>query len=449
MYHLFHAHAQHGAARVLFFEVVGWGLEPQFAMDVSTLRAMWRTVVKPPAWLEEVPLFQAFPSPDMLLPLLNPTLLRLGWWLSRDSKSLHCVDDQDRVRTVEIGQESFGCVRRWLIYHYRNLYIRTTARVWHPMQRNQPDCATGLRLPAPPRHVQFEFSGHRLAFEASSDNRALALASVGAGASNWHFNAGGDFGPEHARHRCVCGDLAPSRPHLAWACESFAECRRGIALPEDRAAERLLAKPVPQRPPSPGAIDLLDFQEEIQACVARHLSSPTIFMATDGSSKEDVGSFAVAVQDTLSVCAAGDSAEDQTPFRMELQAIAYALRAAALTCADPQLQHQKRCKRLFLAVDCQSAIAAIEGTGGFDYLLLLLEIRHHRRRLLQYGVRTEFIWTPAHGRWAHDPESEPFAPLLWLAVDAVEASSLALLLITEFFRNNCCCENLWGLPLLR
>ena len=248
------------------------------------------------------------------------------------------------------------------------------------------------------------------AFEASIGNRALALASVGAGASNWHFNAGGDFGPEHARRRCCCGDLAPSRPHLAWACESFAECRVGIESPADRAAERLLARPVSQHPPAPVAIDLRDFQEELQACVALHIASPIIFLATDGSSREDVGSFAVTVQDALNVFAAGDDAEDQTPFRMELQAIVYALRAAASACTDPQLQHLRRCRRLFLAVDCQSAIAAIEGTGGFDYLLLLLEIRHHRRRLLQYGVRAEFIWTPAHGRCAtwmptrgHDP----------------------------------------------
>ena len=79
-------------------------------MDASILCAMWRTVIRPPAWLEEVPLSRAFPCPGKLLPLLNSTLQRLGWWISGDGKTLHRTDDQGRVRSIGVGLESFRCV---------------------------------------------------------------------------------------------------------------------------------------------------------------------------------------------------------------------------------------------------------------------------------------------------------------------------------------------------
>ena len=45
-------------------------------------------------------------------------------------------------------------------------------------------------LPAPEPSAKYEFAGHKLVFEAGNIKN-LALASMAAGASNWHFNARG------------------------------------------------------------------------------------------------------------------------------------------------------------------------------------------------------------------------------------------------------------------
>ena len=49
--------AGHGSAKVLFYEIMGWWwLCPHFALDEATLRELWRCVVRPHAWTEELPL---------------------------------------------------------------------------------------------------------------------------------------------------------------------------------------------------------------------------------------------------------------------------------------------------------------------------------------------------------------------------------------------------------
>ena len=39
-----HATAGHGVAKVLFYELVGWGLETRYALDERILRDCWRFV---------------------------------------------------------------------------------------------------------------------------------------------------------------------------------------------------------------------------------------------------------------------------------------------------------------------------------------------------------------------------------------------------------------------
>ena len=191
---------------------------------------------------------------------------------------------------------------------------------------------------------------------------------------------------------------APSRPHLAWVCESLAACRAEICPPEDRAAERLLARPVRQLPPPPASIDLQDFQDELADSVVEHLTAPELYVATDGSSRDNVGSFGITIHNARHSFAASDDAEDQTPYRMELLAIIYALKALTTASESSHSQTRRRCRRVFMLVDCQSAIAAVEGIGCFDYLLLLTEASRHRQQLAQLGVNVEFVWAPAHGR---------------------------------------------------
>ena len=93
------------------------------------------------------------------------------------------------------------------------MYVARADRLWKPPLRAEGHAA-GLQLPVPSRRAEYGFQGHRMAFAASAGSR---LACVGAGASSWHFNAGGEFDEDHARHSCLCGGRFPSCPHLPHA----------------------------------------------------------------------------------------------------------------------------------------------------------------------------------------------------------------------------------------
>ena len=69
------------------------------------------------------------------------------------------------------------------------------------------------------------------------------------------YNAGGDFDPQHARWRCICGKKHPSKPHITWNCPGTSYLRQRLSLPTNRAAERLLAASWPEKPPAPPALD--------------------------------------------------------------------------------------------------------------------------------------------------------------------------------------------------
>ena len=295
------------AARAIFFEVAGWFLEPQFAIDVATLRAMWRVVVRPPEWSDILPLSAGPLSPLTVVPRLTPTLESLGWWMSADCRVLCRRDRLGIERHVHIGFESFRTIVQWLRYAYRARYVAKTGRVWQHKDRG-PDAACGLLCPTPSRAADYEFGGHKLVFQEAGADRNLTLAAFGAGCTNWFFNCKGNFESGHARHKCLCGQLHPSRPHLVWSCTHTASLGQGIALPTDRAAERLFARQVPQQPPAPVALDLDGFLEELTEELLPLLTHSTLFVATDGSSKQDVGAIGYALHTTgttLSVGALG------------------------------------------------------------------------------------------------------------------------------------------------
>ncbi|CAE7558218.1 Pol, partial [Symbiodinium microadriaticum] len=219
------------AARAIFFEVAGWFLEPQFAIDVATLRAMWRVVVRPPEWSDILPLSAGPLSPLTVVPRLTPTLESLGWWTSADCRVL-CRRDR---------------------YTYRARYVAKTGRVWQ----------------------------HK------------------------------DRGP-------------------------------------------------------------------------------------------DVGAIGYALHTTGTTLAVGDSLEDQTPFRMELKAVHLLLRAMCEAVRQSETQNVK-CHQLWIIIDCEAVIRAVQGCQGFDYFLLLEQVRHSLRVLCELGIRADFVWTPSHGKkplWA-------------------------------------------------
>ena len=389
------------AARAIFFEVAGWFLEPQFAIDVATLSAMWRVVVRPPEWSDILPLSAGPLSPLTVVPRLTPTLESLGWWTSADCRVLCRRDRLGIERHVHIGFESFRTIVQWLRYAYRARYVAKTGRVWQHKDRG-PDAACGLLCPTPSRAADYEFGGHKLVFQEAGADRNLTLAAFGAGCTNWFFNCKGNFESGHARHRCLCGQLHPSRPHLVWSCTHTASLRQGIALPTDRAAERLFARQVPQQPPAPVALDLDGFLEELTEELLPLLTHSKLFVATDGSSKQDVGAIGYALHTTGITLAVGDCLEDQSPFRMELKAVHLLLRAMCDAVRQSSTQ-SVNCHQLWIVIDCEAVIRAVQGCQGFDYLLLLEQVRHSRRVLGELGIKADFVWTPSHGKkplWA-------------------------------------------------
>ncbi|CAE7354146.1 unnamed protein product, partial [Symbiodinium sp. CCMP2592] len=357
-----------GCARVLLHETIGWFLDPQFCLDVATLRAYWRSVVQPMDWTEALPLSELQGYVIKALPMLEPTLQRLQWALSADTKVLQCWDVEGSLRLLHVGYESFQVLLQWLRHHYRRLYVGRAGRVWRPNRRTDDDAAAvGLRLPPPSRDAQFAFGGHRECFRAraAGSDRELLLASIGAGASNWHYNAGGNFNSDHARHKCACGGTHPSRPHLAWSCTHFQAMRADIQPPAHTAQERLFAMEVGCYPAAPPAIDLQDFKEHLVELLGTFADEQDLFVATDGSSKDGVGSSGIAVQHPDSVAAFGDGLEDQSPYRMEVLALALALEAIDIG-GVPRYGG--------------AAIRAIQGEQGFDYALLLDTIRRYIKR---------------------------------------------------------------------
>ena len=213
-------------------------------------------------------------------------------------------------RSIAIGCESFVGLQQWLIAHYRCKYIARLDRLWKPQLRTEGH-AVGLQLPVPSRRAEYGFQGHRMAFAASAESRHVAMACVGAGASSWHFNAGGDFAEDHARHSCLCDARFPSRPHLAWNCPSL-PVPASLQLPTDRAAERLCALPYGCQPPPPPCIDPEGFLEELAEAIRPHVHRRRLYVATDGSSREGVGGMGWAVQLPANRLSTGDALQDQS-----------------------------------------------------------------------------------------------------------------------------------------
>jgi len=390
------------AARVLFYEIAGWFLEPQFALDAAVLRATWRYVVRPPEWCEELPLSDARPPPPTVLPRLRQTLDRLRWWLTPDAGHLCCKGSLGETRQVHVGFESFRIVLRWLTVAYRMRYVLNTGRVWQYRAR-EADAACGLLCPVPPKDAHYEFAGHRTVFEEARGDRNLVLASFGAGCTNWFFNAKANFDPGHQRHLCMCGGTKPSRPHLVWCCSHTASLRQGIPPPQDRAAERLFARAVPLMPVPPPAVDPEGFREELCEQLLPLMATSTVAVATDGSSKHEVGAMGFALGSPDITCATADALEDQCSFRMELQAVHLLLLSLRDAVAMAKAHNTFSCQRVWLAVDCEAVIRAVQGDRGFDYFLLLEGVRQLRRELHTMGLSTAFVWVPSHGKrptWA-------------------------------------------------
>ena len=118
----------------------------------------------------------------------------------------------------------------------------------------------------------------------------------------------------------------PSRAHLQRCCPCAAHLRAGLPLPSNRASERLSCAPLAEppgppldHPPADACACLAEaLRQRLRVVDKRGADSPVLF-ACDGSSRDDVGAFAIAWD-----CGAWSSHschEDQSSFNMELLAL--------------------------------------------------------------------------------------------------------------------------------
>ena len=317
-------------ATILAFERIGWKCEPNFAADLALLRIAWRSHAKTPQWLELSPIAQAFPSVGSMLPLLGPLMHRLGWHLNPDGATFVRLDDEGRQRSLRAGFEHFRYLADWLLQHYRKVYVGKCGRVQKRYHREAQNLAQGLDLPPPSPADRFLFKGRGSAFR-ETNGRPQRQAAVGAGASAWFLNAGGKFDAEHERWKCLCCKSYPWQAHLAWVGPSMSDIRGNIRMPSNRAEERLRAVVVvPEFSPATPGIAQDELVEEVAASLRQALEHhPEVMIATDGSSKEDIGGFGIVIHSPGHVRSSGDGSEDQDPFRQELLAIGLVFKALA------------------------------------------------------------------------------------------------------------------------
>ena len=186
----------------------------------------------------------------------------------------------------------------------------------------------------------------------------------------------------------------PSRAHLCWSCPSTAELRRSIAPPEHTAQERLFAVPLPELPAPPPVLGAEEVREELALVVLRGLlDGSEVFLATDGSEKEDVAAWAVFVPHAGCRFSGPCEGQDQSAFRAELEAFRAVL--APLTALVPQAGLPSGA-RLCIVSDCTSAIE-VATTGKASAPLLARELHGFVRALAPHLV-VDFQWVPSHDK---------------------------------------------------
>ena len=379
------------AARVLIFEHLSWQIEPEYATNLACVREVWRFLSRAPKWTDTCPIDRAFPKWHEVFPRAQSVFDKLKWRLNDSECRLQRFDANGTVRSLEVGVDSFRCVHRWLSERFRGEYMKKTGRVVRSLHRRDPSLARGLDLPAPPPNHEYAFAGHRVCHDEARDHYLHHASSV-TGGSAWFLNAGQRFFSSTVQATCLCGAPQPSRVHITWCCPCTQDLREGLAMPVDRAQERLFCQPVPTMPPAPHGVDLEDFAESLSQQLSQvlHEDRP-LYVSTDGGSKDDVGSFAIFFEGFSFGAGAGH--EDQSAFRQGLNAILFlsrSLKSAASNGARGQV---------FVICDCQAAIAAVmTQKASATCARLVQEIQLNLQHANILGVPASFIWVPSHNK---------------------------------------------------
>ena len=246
--------------------------------------------------------------------------------------------------------------------------------------------ALTCRLPTP----QIVFSSRDIAVlsrkprEGHSDRRQWARerrfgSSTPAASSKFSMSAGSAF--------------AESQIHRKPGVPCYVRHPRQYPPASNRAEERLQVTAVPEFPPATPGIAQDELVEEVAVTVRQTLElHPEVLIATDGSSKKDIGGFGVIVHTPMQVHSSGDGSEDQDPFRQELLAIGLVFKALAflgLSQVRGSVRIPSDCKAAMHCAFCGRS-DALPGLAYSVWTDLCIAEAH--------GFKVHSLWVPAHGR---------------------------------------------------
>ena len=387
----------------LLCAVHGWEWDPDFALDWAALSHASRYWCNPPPWLDHIPVCEAVLSWTVFLPQARDVLQRCGWHVVEGGGAIQRRDDDQNVRTFRFGYDNPLILKLWLVEQYKQWGIGRCPRIRKSLHRCDPSLARGLDLPAPPLSTRHALAGHRaLGKRGSLDVQRAAVAS---GNSTWHIAK--RIKGFSQQQICMCGLRAPSRAHLTWNCDALTPVSVLGQLPCTRVGERLFAAEIQEFPPAVGG----DSWSDAATALARRLDdivpSPQgdarheILLATDGSSKHQVGAAAVVHDNAVFV--ATDDSEDQLPFTCELKALRLLSAALLRTKADADC-------RFCVLTDCLGALKALDNPLQCVLPLLAAEVSRNLQSARARGRRISLAWIPSHGKQENwlPPTTWPF-----------------------------------------
>ena len=165
----------------------GWEWDPLWLCQWRALQAAWRFERVPPAWLETVPIADAFPTWMSILPVAAETMAEQGWEVSPRGHAISRVDSQGTLRTFEFGCGAISVLRNWFEEASQHHALHKCGRVKNFLHRREEGLAVGLDLPKPPAECQFALRGHKLlGKDGPLEIRRAAHATGGTG---WHVAA--------------------------------------------------------------------------------------------------------------------------------------------------------------------------------------------------------------------------------------------------------------------
>ncbi|CAE7234662.1 unnamed protein product, partial [Symbiodinium sp. CCMP2456] len=377
---------------IVVWEIMGWECCPSFARRWSALRDAIALTCRPPVWLEDADLtFAAKRS------FVNLAGGRIAGALSSGAVTLWETFAVSSLGWTLLTFFASGCV------------TGTGLVLWLPPTGSLPLFIGETRdWPEVFYFPQFLVAVWSC-FEAT---RRLTMARTVASAATRLWPRDAQCGPRRPSVAvslmppCECGLACPSRPHLLWQCPGTASLRPRCAAPVNRCEERLLAKVVPEQPPPPAVVGRDDTIEALATQLdVLFEDSATLYVGTDGSTVTEVGAWSVAVQGGETF-ACGICAEDQSPYRAEVEGLLGLLEA---------VQMCRRRGSIVVVCDCQAALLALDGKG--QSCILVQRVRERLHSCISMGFFLSFYWVPSHGkmappRWLVPPGGEMLARTL-------------------------------------